>query len=445
MTTAQSAPGLSPRQILTMWWPLAASWLLMGIEGPTHSAISARLPQPEINLAAWGGIVFPICLIIEAPIIMLLAASTARSRDWANYRQLRRFTHGLGAALTAVHLLVAFTPLYYIVVRRLMGAPEAIIEPARGGLMLMVPWTWAIAYRRLEQGVLIRFGYSRAVGLGTVVRLCTFGTVLTLGYLQGRLPGVIVASAAVASGVTAEAIYAGLRARPVIRCRLRPTQGAGGTPPFGAFLAFYVPLAFTSILNLLVPPIASATLARMPAALASLAVWPALTGLIFILRSPGIAYNEVIVALLARPRAVLALRRFAIGLSLGVTLLFLLLTATPLSDFWFATLSGLPAHLATLGQRAFWFAALIPGVAVLQSWYQGLIVHSERTGGITEAVALYLVAVSLILGGGVLWGGVEGALVGTFALSFAGALQTAWLWHRSRSALHTAQQGEAVP
>ena len=65
------------RRVVRTWWPLAASWLLMASEQPVLSAIVARLAEPEINLAAWGGLVFPLALIIESPIIMLLSASTA--------------------------------------------------------------------------------------------------------------------------------------------------------------------------------------------------------------------------------------------------------------------------------------------------------------------------------------------------------------------------------
>jgi len=95
----------------------------MSAELPMVSAVVARLAQPEINLAAYGGVVYPLALIVESPIIMLLAASTALSKDWASYRKLRRFMMVAGAALTALHLLVALTPLYYVVVRGLIGAP----------------------------------------------------------------------------------------------------------------------------------------------------------------------------------------------------------------------------------------------------------------------------------------------------------------------------------
>src|SRR5512136_2311243 len=107
---------LTLRTIFRTWWPLAASWMLMGAELPALSAVIARLPQPEINLAAYGGVVFPLALIIESPIIMLLAASTALCRDYASYLKVRRFMMVAGASLTVLHIAVAFTPMYYVVV-----------------------------------------------------------------------------------------------------------------------------------------------------------------------------------------------------------------------------------------------------------------------------------------------------------------------------------------
>ena len=42
-------PPLRPSRIARVWWPLAASWLLMAAELPTIDAVVARLPDPVIN------------------------------------------------------------------------------------------------------------------------------------------------------------------------------------------------------------------------------------------------------------------------------------------------------------------------------------------------------------------------------------------------------------
>jgi len=420
------------QRVAQTWWPLAASWLLMGAELPALAAVVARLPEPEINLAAYGGVVFPLALIIEAPIMMLLAASTALCKDWDSYVIVRRFMMRTGALLTSLHVLIAFTPLYYVVVEGIIGAPPEIVEPARIGLMIMTPWTWAIAYRRFRQGVLIRFGHSRAIGLGTALRLCADGIVLAIGYSVGTIPGIVVATSAVIAGVIIEAIYVGLIVQPVLRDQLKPARPVEPPLTFRAFLEFYVPLAMTSLLVLLVQPVGAAALSRMPRALESLAVWPVVSGLIFMLRSLGIAYNEVVVALLDEPRSTHNLRRFAALLTALTTILLLVIVVTPLATIWLGRVSGLSAPLVVLAHAGLWLALLIPGLNVMQSWYQGALVHSRSTRGVTQAMAIYLLISSTILWVGVARGEIAGLYVGLGAFAVASLAQTAWLWYRSR-------------
>jgi len=424
--------GLHFRKIFTSWWPLAASWLFMSLELPALSAVIARLPNPDINLAAYGGVVFPLALIFESPIIMLLAASTALSKDYASYQRLRAYTMRAGLALTAIHVLVAFTPLYDIVVGQIIGAPHEIIEPARLGLMIMTPWSWSIAYRRFNQGALIRAGRSKAVGLGTAVRLTADLSVLALGYSYGRLPGIVVGASAVAAGVICEAIYAGLVVRPVLRDELSLAPTVEPPLTWRIFSAFYIPLVMTSLLSLLANPIGSAALSRMPLALESLAVWPVITGLIFIFRSLGIAYNEVVVALLDNHGAYPHLNRFAHLLAASLTLCLFVVAATPVSHLWFQNISALSPELSGLAQYALWFALPLPALSVLQSWYQGAILYSKRTHSITESVVIYLLTSLVVLVSGLTFRRFAGLNIGILALTLSVATQTGWLWLRSR-------------
>jgi len=427
-------PSVSIAYIFKIWLPLAASWLLMGMELPILSAIVARLAQPEINLAAYGGIVFPLALIIEAPVIMLLAASTALSKDWASYRKLYNYMVLAGGLLTTLHLLVALTPVYYFVAEGLLDAPPEIIEPARLGLVIMTPWTWTIAYRRLHQGIMIRFGHTNIIGVGTGVRLGMDVLVAGIGYFLG-LPGIVVATCAVASGVTAEAVYIGFRVRPVLRLDLKPAPALQPALTYRAFFAFYAPLVMTSLLTLLIQPLGSAALSRMPRALESLAVWPVLSGLIFMLRSMGVAFNEVVVALLDKPLSTKPLRRFTTLLSIGTTGTLLIIAATPLSHLWLENFSGLSPELADLARNGLWFGLLLPGLNSLQSWYQGALLNSGKTRGISEAVAVFLFSTGMVLLGGVTWGRTTGLYVGLGAFSFGMLAQTIWLWVRGRPVL----------
>ena len=427
---------LTLKQIFKTWWPLAVSWFLMALELPALSAIVARLPYPKINLAAYGGIVFPLALIIEAPIIMLLAASTALSKDWKSYIKIRRFMHTTSAVLTGLHILVVSTPIYFFVVEKLIGSPEEIILPARLGLAIMLPWTWSIAYRRFNQGVLIRFGHSVTVGKGTSIRLFANIAVLTIGYFSGTIPGIVVATSAVSAGVICEAIYIGIKVKPVIKTQLIPQPEIKPELSKKAFLKYYIPLALTSLITLLSQPLVSSALSRMPRALDSLAIWPVLSGLLFIFRSAGIAYNEVVVTLIDKPNSYSSLRKYAYILVSITSGLLLLFTATPLSTIWFKYITALPASLIPLAKTALWFSLLIPGANAFQSWYQGIILHSGKTRGIPEAVALFLAVTIIAYIIGIYLINIPGLYIGVIGFSLGMVSQAAWLKFRSRRALY---------
>ncbi len=421
--------------VFRTWWPLALSWVLMAVELPVIGAAIARLPDPQINLAAWGGIVYPLALIVEAPIIMLLSASTALSKDWDSYLRIRKYMLWMAGGLTLLHVLVAFTPLYDLVVVRWIDAPTEIVEPARLGLRLMLPWTGAIAYRRFQQGVLIRCGHSSAVGTGTIVRLAADVSVIAFGLITKSVSGIALAGLAMSSGVMSEALFNGLRVRPVLRDQLRHAPPAAEALSLRSFLSFYVPLAMTSLLFLLIQPLGSAALSRMPQALESLAAWPVVSGLVFLLRSPGVAFNEVAVALLDEPDSGPYLVRFALRLMGSMSVLLLLIVLTPISMFWFEKLTSLEAELARMAARALWFTLPLPAISVLVSWFQGVLLNARRTRAVSESVIVGLIVISIVLVSGVVWGKVVGLYVGWLAFSLGMTAQVTWLWFRSRKLL----------
>jgi hypothetical protein len=350
---------------------------------------------------------------------------------------------GSGAALTALHIFVAFTPFYYTVVGGLIGAPEEIIEPARIGLMIMTPWTWSIAYRRFNQGILIRFGHSGTIGIGTGIRLGVDAIVLITGLIVHDIPGIIVATSAVAAGVVAEALYVGVRVQPVLRTKLKPAPVVEPALTYRAFAKFYTPLALTSLMMLMVQPLGSAALSRMPRALDSLAVWPVVSGLIFMLRSMGVAFNEVVVARLDDPLSSRSLRRFANLLTGLSTLLLLIFVTTPLANWWLQDITALDPALVRLARNGLWIGLLLPGLTTFQSWYQGVILNTRKTRAIPEAVFVFMIITSAVLAIGVFWQKIIGLYVSLGAFVLGSLIQTVWLWYRSRSAVEKLYQRDA--
>jgi hypothetical protein len=424
-------PELSQREIFRTWFPLWISWFAMALEVPVITSGISRLPEPEVNLAALGGILIPISFIIEAPILMLLSAGTALCRDRGAYRFLFRTMMVMGGGLTGMHLLVALTPLYDLITRDLLGCPDAVREAGRAGFLIMTPWTWSIAYRRFLQGVVIRLGRPRLVGIGTGVRLVSNIVTVLLCFHLFNATGAVTAAAALTTGVMIEALFIGIVSRRVVRERLQAPDPSIAPLTLPRFTRFYIPLALTAFLDFLIQPLSSGAISRMPQPIEGLALMPVIGGLMFLLRGPGFAFNEVVIALSGRRDGRLALAKFSgilTALCAGGGVLFM---ATPLGTVWFGGIVKLPLEMVELARGALWFTLPTLVLAAVKSLYSGTLVHYHRTRGITEGTVVYMATYGSVALFGIADGRFSGISVVLIGMSLAAVTQALWLRHRS--------------
>lgn len=417
---------LSYKRIFRTWWPLATSWLFMAFELPSIVSFVARMPEAETSLAAFGGVTFALALIIESPIIMLLPASTTLCTNYQRFCVVRRMTHLMSGALTLIHILIVTTPLFDLVVDKLLGVPKELHELVHASFLVMIPWTWAIAYRRFQQGILILAGRSGDIGVGTVIRfIATFST-LAIGYYTYFTNGAVIAALSLIAGVVAEAVFIGIRVQGEIRIlKDKNLPGEDLTPK--SFFKFYSPLALSTVLFLLTPPLGSAGMSRMPHTISSLAVWPAVNGLLFLSRSFGIALTEVVIAFLPLPGAPKKLFRMSVFVGIFSSGLLLILSSNIVSRVLLGEIFFLSPELRDLAASALFLAIPAPFLGSLLSLYQGHFTRRHKTRVITESVVLYLVGFSLVVLSGIYYPWASGVEIVISAVAVAMGIQLGWL------------------
>ena len=435
MTAPGGGASLSFRYIARFWSPLAATWIMMAAEGPLIAAAIARLPDPKINLAAHG-VAFAIAILAEAPVIMLMTASTALVHDARSYRRLRLFTHGLNAAATLFLCVLLIPPLFEAFILGLLGLPRDIADLVRGALWIFLPWPAAIGYRRFIQGVMIRSGQTRRVAGATLFRLAVMASAAIALTAFSDLPGVWVGASSLTVGVLVEALAARLMGAAAIRSVLAEGGSTGGPAPLGysAILAFYAPLVVTSILTLATHPILTFLVGRARAPIESLAVLPVVHAISFVFRAVGISYQEAAIALIGRrPEQRRAVSRFAAGLAVATSLAYALFALPPLFGFWFGELSALTPELIEYARAPAALLIPLPGLAVWLAYQSALLVVGRRTKTITAATSIGLggiVAIFAVAAWGLGWSGVTAA-----CLAFTGGRLLANLY------LHWAEGG----
>jgi hypothetical protein len=392
-------PPLTARSIFLFWVPLAATWVMMALEGPFLAAISARLVDPTFNLAAHG-IAFAFGILIEAPVIMLLSASTALVEDRDSYRKLRNFANALNIGCTGLLLFVLIPPVFNGIMEGVLGLPAEVSSLTYGALWILLPWPAAIGYRRFVQGILIRYGRTRLVAIGTGVRLFAMAGTAFLLYRLTELPGAWVGASAMTAGVLAEAAAARAMAVQTIREILNgPDMVRSEEGPLGyaSIARFYYPLALTSVISLTVQPMLTFFMGRAPAPIESLAVFPVVNSLGFLFRALGLSFQEVAIALLGRRgEHYRELARFGTGLGLGATAALAVVAFTPLATFWYVTVSGLEPELAAFAIVPTMVIVPMPAMSVLLSFQRAVIVQGRRTRPITVATGLELGVVAAL-------------------------------------------------
>ena len=392
-------------RIAAVWLPLAGTWLMMAAEGPYLAAIIARLDRPTENLAAFG-VAFALAIIIEAPVIMLMAASTALVTDAASYAALRRFTYTLATALTLVQIVAVIPPVFDWLALSLIGLPPDVAR-FHHGLAIMLPWPIAIGYRRFRQGLLIRRRLTRLVTYGTAVRLAAMSAVALAAARVPGLQGVHVGTIALATGVVVEAVASRIMTRGVVAELL-----AGPPPPAAmdvrasrrvdaltmpAIFRFYLPLAMTSLLAMAVQPAVTFFVGQSRFALESLAVLPVIHGLTFLFRALGLSYQEVGIALFGdRWEQYRPIRNFGWMLAAFAAGGLGLIVFTPLAAVWFGDVSGLSPELTAFALLPAQILALLPAGSVWICFQRAVLVHARQTAPITWA-GIFEVAVVVAL------------------------------------------------
>lgn len=389
---------LSQRKIFWFWLPLFASWLLMTAEGPFVSAVINRLPDEVIMLAAQG-IVVSLSVLIESPIINLLATSTALVKDRSTYLLVRRFTIHWAIFLTIVTALLAFTPLFDLVVSDLLGTPDQVAQWVKPGLQIMTLWSAAIAWRRFLQGVLIHFGNTRRVAYGTLIRLVSSaGTAAVLGYFS-NFPGVVIGGSALMAGVIAEAAYATVAVRPILNDQLSEEKARTNEPEmtYRELFWFHLPLAGTSVLALLAQPLVTSSLARLANPTISLAAWPVTFQVTLMARAAAFAWPEVVIALSNSRDAFLPIRRFTFKMAAVITVFMAFFVFTPLSAFYIFVIQDMTQVVGDLSRNSLSLFLLFPALAVLISWLRGLLIKRRVTSQINLGMVINLSATAAIL------------------------------------------------
>jgi progressive ankylosis protein len=444
MHAAATSQPLTQGRIFRFFLPLALSWIFMAIDGPISVGVISRMPQEQVMTAAFL-IMMSLSIWIESPVIDLLATATTLAKNRQHYVALSRFTWWVMAIVTLMHGIVTFTPLYWVVSLRILGLPPDVAEAARLGMMIMLPWSAFIGWRRYLQGIMIRYGETRMIGIGTAIRVLALAVVALALFWTVEMPSIAVVAIGLIASVVAESLFIHWASRRVIAEHLAHDRPEDDSPPLTQrkLLTFHLPLTATTMVMLLGMPAVSAALSRAPDSVAMLAGYQVAGTLLFLLRTVTFALPEVVIALHKDGQTAAALRRFCVGVGASNTLLLLALAVTGLDVAFFRGVLRANPETAQLAHYAFLGGALLPLIGAVQGYVRGMLTAYHLTVARFQAV---LVSMSVLVGtlAILVATGWIGLITAALSLSLSMTAELAvltWFWRRGKQKLGLDEEG----
>jgi hypothetical protein len=419
---------ITKKKLFKLWVPLALMWIVMALEFPMITSAISRLPDVLNQLAAFG-FSFAIALLIEGPVIHMLSAGTAITNSVASYKKLLSIQRFLAIATTLIHIFLSITPVFRFMAINVMSLPPELFTPAHQAFVVLIPWSATIGYRRLWQGVMIKHGRSKYVPIVMYIRIGLAAFVLTLGIIFQPVGGALLGGITLSIGVISGMISAYIFAKPCLDALPKTDESDISK---NQMVAFYVPLAITSMINLGVRPLLNIGIVRGTHAVESLALWPVVLAYLFLYTSLSQSLQEIVIAEYKNEnlRVIKSFVNTVATVIAGAYLLIYLIS--PLWKIWFVNISNVPTELLIYLPISLGMFIIMPVVSAKISWFRAILVAERETTSLTYAVFVNIGTLLLIIFVVPLIVEIPGVYLAGIAYLFSYLFESLFLFYRSR-------------
>jgi Na+-driven multidrug efflux pump len=415
---------LTLRAILLFFLPLLFMMELIQISHSITNAFLARLAASKEVLAAFS-IAFAFCVTANGATMIGNQAGICFITDRTSALRLLRFFTLLVMIPFFILEFTALTPFGDIVFGEWMGTSPAVVRQAKNALAIMGLWTFPVLIRNFAYAIVMNRRRTILITYATAVRLVSLIFFLVL--FSRWFNGAVVGALATVSGMTVEAVYMVIVARPFYA---RLGRDADNPATYREFWTFCWPLIITQTIEngvLLVINFFLGNLATPDLAIASFGV---VYSLLRILLAPLRNLVQAAQALLKKRADLVVMFKFTLGLILFYIGINFLLFYTPMNSVILNGIMGLSPELSSYSTPS---VRLIFTVAVFwatASLLRGILSGMRKTRFIAVAAGIRLAVVAGIGYLSFFYPGINGSVLGVLSLAGSFAVETLILgWH----------------
>jgi progressive ankylosis protein len=201
-------PALSYGHIFNFFLPLTATALIQTALLPIVNGGLARTAEPDLALAvfavAWG-----LGMVVLSPFMTFHQVPLHFIREdmaWTR-KGVQKFALILAVISSLILLVLSFTELGYLVLRRLIGASHEISILSADILKLMALMPFLMVTREYYWGILMQRRTTRFIWKGKAINVVTLVIVLTIMVLAGPANPAVIGAVSLISCELSEFLY----------------------------------------------------------------------------------------------------------------------------------------------------------------------------------------------------------------------------------------------
>ena len=392
---------LTTREQLIFFLPLAFTSLLITVTHSLFNAGLARLPNPEVMIAAFA-VSKSLMHVFQSPVMMIRQTVTALIDSRKNVRRTTIFLGMIVASVVFVLGMIAFSGASRWLFREVMGISGQTLEEAILMLQILFLFPAIVALRDYFTGFAIKFRVAPMLTIASIMRIIYVFIFVSLIDQMTSVPAAYLASLMFIGALAVEAIVAMIGTKLVVKdfsAALIELEPAKNEPPtrlltYMNLASFYSPLIITTLIHTSIMPIVNSALARTHAPDMAISVFAVAWGLGMIVLSPFIMFHQIPLNFAddTDNGITKAIQKFAIIIALFCAAAMALMGFTDIGYFILTRWIGATSEISRQAQPVIQLMSVLPFLMVAREYYWGVLMRRRLTKHIWKGKAINLVS-----------------------------------------------------
>lgn len=361
-------------QYWRFYWPLALTGVGLVLAVQFQNATLARYPEAVAELAVLA-LAHGVFGFFNASLQFVSQLANVYARSRAALAKSWRFVVMASCVIGAPLVVIASTTWGATSIELVFGVSTELAQRVQAYLILMCPLVLLNGQRHYFTGLLIQ---SHRTGWVTTLNFA-YLSVMLISLIAGFTAGMQPVHVIVGSELLAVSILLALLLGARMRVYRLPETPEHADVTYTELLKFFVPVSTTGVMFAFSRPVLFAFVARTPDGVATIAALRIAFDFSMLFQQAANQFRHFFISF--GFDEIKAKRRFMALIAGALTLIMLAVAITPLADWIWGTLMGIPSELQSMSEQVLLVMCLMPVVIIYRNYFHSQLMHLRRTAG----------------------------------------------------------------